>query len=48
MKAFYFWEPVGGLTLQHRCNPYAGLLALAMEKHDITLELGEYAVGRAW
>jgi glycosyltransferase involved in cell wall biosynthesis len=48
MKVFFFWEPVGGLTLQHRCNPYAGLLALAMEKLDIHLELGEYALERDW
>lgn len=48
MKVFFFWEPVGGLTLQHRCNPYAGLLALAMEKLGIHLELGEYAFEREW
>jgi len=48
MKVFFFWEPVGGLTLQHRCNPYAGLLSLAMEKIGIHLELGEYAFERDW
>ncbi len=48
MKVFFFWEPVGGLTLKHRCNPYAGLLALAMEKRGIHLELGEYAFEREW
>jgi len=48
MNVFYFWEPVGGLTLKHRCNPYAGLLALEMEKRGIYLELGEYAFERAW
>ena len=48
MKVFFFWEPVGGLTLEHRCNPYAGLLALALEKLDIHLVLGEYAFERDW
>lgn len=49
MKAFFFWEEAaGGLTLEHRCNPYAGLLALALEKLDIHLELGKYAFEREW
>ena len=48
MNVFFFWEPVGGLTLKHRCNPYAGLLALALEKLDIHLELGKYAFERDW
>lgn len=48
MNVFFFWEPVGGLTLQHKCNPYAGLLDLALEKHDIHLELGEYALEKSW
>ena len=46
MKAFFFWEEVGGLTLAHRCNPYAGLLASALEKQGITLELGDYSFDR--
>lgn len=48
MRAFFFWEPVGGLTLQHKCNPYAGLLALELEKKDIYLELGEYDLDKSW
>ncbi|MDP6037639.1 MAG: glycosyltransferase, partial [Candidatus Latescibacteria bacterium] len=48
MLAFFFWEPVGGLTLQHKCNPYAGLLALELEKMDIFLELGEYDLDKSW
>ena len=48
MKAFFFWEEVGGLTLEHRCNPYAGLLAMALEKQGITLELGDYEFRRSW
>lgn len=48
MRTFFFWEPVGGLTLQHKCNPYAGLLALEMEKLDIHLELGDYALEKSW
>ena len=48
MRTFFFWEPVGGLTLQHKCNPYAGLLALALAKHDIELELGDYSLDKSW
>lgn len=48
MKAFFFWEPVGGLTLQHKCNPYAGLLAQALEPLDISLTLGDYALEKSW
>ena len=48
MKVFFFWEDVGGLTLAHRCNPYAGLLALALDRHGIQLELGDYTFTRAW
>lgn len=48
MKVLFFWEPVGGLTLMHRCNPYAGLLARALEPHDIHLELGDYGFSQAW
>ncbi|MFT5366591.1 MAG: beta-1,4-mannosyltransferase [Candidatus Latescibacterota bacterium] len=48
MNAFFFWEPVGGLTLQHKCNPYAGLLAQELEKLDIRLELGKYALEKSW
>ena len=48
MRAFFFWEPVGGLTLKHKCNPYAGLLALEMAKRDIHLELGDYSLDKLW
>ena len=48
MRAFFFWEPVGGMTLEHRCNPYGPLLARALEKRDILLELGDYAFERSW
>ena len=48
MNVFFFWEQVGGLTLKHRCNPYAGLLALELEKLDIHLDLGEYTFERDW
>lgn len=48
MRAFFFWEPVGGLTLQHKCNPYAGLLAQALAQLDIHLELGDYALEKSW
>jgi glycosyltransferase involved in cell wall biosynthesis len=48
MKALFFWEQVGGLTLDYRCNPYAGLLARELEKLDIHLELGEYEFEREW
>jgi glycosyltransferase involved in cell wall biosynthesis len=48
MNAYFFWEPVGGLTLQHKCNPYAGLLAQELEKLDVHLALGEYALEKSW
>ena len=48
MKVFFFWEDVGGLTLAHRCNPYAGLLALALARRGIELELGDYTFSRQW
>ncbi len=49
MRAFFFWEAkAGGLTLSHKCNPYAGLLARALEKWEIYLELGDYAFRRDW
>ena len=48
MRVLFFWEPVGGLTLQHPCNPYAGLLARSLEKLDVHLELGDYAFERDW
>ena len=48
MRVLFFWEPVGGLTLQHRCNPYAPLLSRALEKRDIHLELGDYDFRRSW
>ena len=43
MRVIFFWERAGGLTLSHRCNPYGPLLARALEKLDIYLELGDYA-----
>ena len=48
MKVLFFWEQVGGLTLQHKCNPYAGLLARALERLDIYLELGDYSLSPEW
>ena len=48
MNVFFFWEDVGGLSLAHRCNPYAGLLALALARRDIQLELGDYTFSREW
>ena len=48
MRAFFFWERVGGLSLDYPCNPYAGLLARALEKRDIHLELGDYAIEQEW
>ena len=49
MRAFFFWEArAGGLTMSHKCNPYGPLLARALEKWDITLELGDYAFERDW
>ena len=48
MKVLFFWEPVGGLTLEYKCNPYAGLLARELEKLDIHLELGDYDLQRDW
>jgi glycosyltransferase involved in cell wall biosynthesis len=48
VRAFFFWERVGGLTLDYPCNPYAGLLARALEKRDIHLELGDYALDQEW
>ena len=42
MNAIFFWEEAGGLTLTDKCNPYGPLLALAMEKQGISVELGEY------
>ncbi len=48
MKVLFFWEQVEGLTLEYRCNPYAGLLARELEKLDIHLELGDYEFEREW
>lgn len=48
MRAFFFWERVGGLSLDYPCNPYAGLLARALEKRGVHLELGDYAFEQAW
>ena len=48
MRVLFFWEDVGGLTLAHHCNPYAGLLALALARRGIHLELGDYAFTREW
>lgn len=48
MNALFFWEPVGGLTLEHRCNPYAGLLERALQAHGIGLTLGDYDFSADW
>jgi glycosyltransferase involved in cell wall biosynthesis len=48
MNVLFFWEPVGGLSLAHRCNPYAGLLDRALHAHDVHLELGDYGFSAAW
>jgi beta-1,4-mannosyltransferase len=48
MNVAFYWEPVGGLTLQHKCNPYAGLLAQELAKDDIHLELGDYGFTKPW
>lgn len=48
MNVAFYWEPVGGLTLQHKCNPYAGLLAGELEKAGIYLELGDYEFTKSW
>ena len=48
MNVAFYWEPVGGLTLQHRCNPYACLLAQELDRLDIHLELGDYAFEKSW
>jgi len=36
------------LILEHRCNPYAGLLDRALHTHDFHLEPGDYAFSRSW
>jgi beta-1,4-mannosyltransferase len=48
VNTLFFWEQVGGLSLAHRCNPYAGLLDQALHPHDVHLELGDYGFSRAW
>jgi glycosyltransferase involved in cell wall biosynthesis len=48
MNVLFFWEPVGGLTLKHRCNPYGPLLARALAKLDVHLELGEGEFALEW
>ena len=48
MNVAFFWEPVGGLTLEHKCNPYAGLLAIELEKLGVHLELGDYELTKEW
>ena len=48
LNVLFFWEPVGGLSLEHRCNPYAGLLDRALHAHDVHLELGDYGFSRSW
>ncbi len=48
MRVLFFWEPVGGLTLAHPCNPYAGLLEREMKGMGIELELGDYGFERTW
>jgi len=48
MNILFFWEQTGGLTLRHRCNPYAGLLDRALHAHDMHLELGDYDFASPW
>lgn len=48
MNALFFWEKAGGLTLEHKCNPYGPLLARAMAKKGVNLELGDYAFEKAY
>ena len=48
MNVLFFWEQVGGLSLEFRCNPYAGLLDGALHAHDVHLELGDYGFSRSW
>jgi len=48
MNALFFWEKAGGLTLEHKCNPYGPLLARAMAKKGVHLELGDYAFEKAY
>jgi len=48
MKVLFFWEPGRGITLEDRCNPYAGLLARALEQRGVYLDAGEYDFERAW
>lgn len=48
MNALFFWENAGGLTLEHKCNPYGPLLAMAMAKQGVHLELGDYDFEKAY
>ena len=48
MQVLFFWEAVGGLGLEYRCNPYAGLLDRALHAHDVHLCLGDYAFAKSW
>lgn len=48
MKAFFFWENGRGLSIRGRSNPYAGLLARALQKHQIHLDEGMYKFDREW
>lgn len=48
MNALFFWEKAGGLTLEHKCNPYGPLLARAMEKCGVHLALGDYAFEKSY
>jgi glycosyltransferase involved in cell wall biosynthesis len=48
MNVAFYWEPIGGLTLQHRCNPYAGLLAQELDRLGVHLELGDYTFDKEW
>ena len=48
MNVLFFWERAGGLTLNHKCNPYGPLLSLAFEKIGFHLELGDYAFEKEW
>ena len=43
MNVLFFWEKsAGGITLHHRCNPYAGILHKALRSYGVNLEAGNY------
>ena len=48
MNVLFFWEKGRGLSLDQRCNPYAGLLSRALAKRGVQLEPGDYNFQRSW